>query len=513
MRSACYMIGGQVFEPGSGTLRSAEGVEALLRPKTAQVLSYLAERAGEIVPRHDLIEAVWPGIYVTENGLTQCVADIRRALGTEGGLLRTLPRRGYVLDITPTGTPAPQTGSAGQPAGIPVLAMVPLRLPAGCDPELAAFAGILLDGVVGTLAALREPIVISANSTRHLTDTTEDVPSLARRVGADYLASGELRRMGNKVRLSIELAEGGRGLVVWHRVYELTADSLFDAPDELATAIAHTVIPRLRDAELQTALRRRHDLTAYQLMLEGQRRMFRLERSSFAEAGEMLRRAIALDPGFAAPHVALANWHSLRIGQRWSDDPQMEARALEGAVNQALQLDGGHARALALLGHSCTILHRDYGRAQQLLDRAAEMAPNDAETCLWTSPTLAYTGRADDAVRSGERAIRLSPEDPLLFRHQHFLSIAHYAKGDLEAAAHWGLRSFRSNGDYTSNLALTAAALAAQGRLEEARLPAARLMQLAPGYAVSETMRRSAFCDERVRERYGQHLIAAGLPP
>ncbi len=512
MEFQSYAIGERVFEPGQGVVRAPDGTETVLRPKTAQVLLHLAKRGGELVPRHDLIEAVWPGVYVTENGLTQCVADVRRALGPDEALLRTLPRRGYLLDIVPA-RPKAALAAARPIGGVPVLAMVPLRLPPGSDPDLAAFADILLDGVVGALAAQREPIVISANSTRHLAGAAEDVPALARRVGADYLGSGSLQRLGERVRLWVEVAEAAQGAMVWHRTYDLTWAGLFEAPDELATTIAHMVMPRLRDAELRNALRRRHDLGAYHMMLMGQKEMSRLERASFDKAGDMLRQAAALDPGFATPHVALADWHSLRIGQRWSEDPAAEARALEEEVRLALELDGDHARALAVLGHNCTILYRDYDRAQQLLDRALDIAPNDAETCLWISPTLAYSGRAGDAVRNAEHAIRLSPEDPLLFRYQHFLSIAHYANGCWEEAAHWGLRSLRSNRGYTSNLAMTAAALAALGRAEEARLPAARLMELRPEFRIGVAKPSWPYRDEALRERYGQHLIAAGLPP
>jgi DNA-binding winged helix-turn-helix (wHTH) protein/tetratricopeptide (TPR) repeat protein len=516
VKDPSYVIGKRLFEPSRGILRAADGTEVVLRPKTARVLLHLAERCGDVVTRDDLIEAIWPGVYVTENSLAQCVAEIRRALGQDGELLRTLPRRGYLLDSAAQGAPMDATAlsiAPRRPGRVPVLAMMPLRLPPGEDRDLVAFADILLDGVVGALAALREPIVISANSTRPLAHAADPVPVLARRVGADYLASGSLRRLGTKMCLSVELAEADRGAVVWHRTYDVDAIGLLETLNQLATTIAHSLVPRLRDAELRTARRRPHDLGAYHLMLEGQSVMFRLERASFDRAGEMLRRAAALDPGFAAPHAALANWHSLRIGQRWSDDPATEARALEAEVRLALELDGGNARALALLGHSCTILHRDYERAQELLGRAQDIAPNDAETSLWMSPTLAYVGRGAEAVRSAERAMRLSPEDPLLFRYQHFLGIAHYANGSWDEAAHWCIRAMRSNDGYTSNLALTAAALAALGRKEEARQPASRIMELLPSYRVRQTLASVPFHDGSMRAQYGQHLIAAGLPP
>ena len=510
-----FAIGEHVFDPARGVLRAGDGTDVTLRPKTAQVLLHLAQRGGQVVARQDLIEAVWPGIYVTENGLTQCVADIRRALGQDEARLQTLPRRGYLLDVAgvaPSGE-SPTPVARGHQGSVPVLAMLPLRLPPGEDRDLAAFAEILLDGVVGALAALSEPVVISANSTRPLAGATGNVPALARLVGADYLASGSLVRIGGQVRLSVEVAEASQGGVVWHRAHDLDASSLLGTAQELATTIAYAVVPRLRDAELRAARRRQHDLGAYHLMLEGQSAMFRLERGSFDLAGDMLRRAAALDPGFAAPHAALANWHSLRIGQRWSEDPAAEARALEARVRHALELDGGHARALALLGHNCAILHRDYERAQELLDRAQDIAPNDAETSLWMSPTLAYTRRGREAVRRAERAMRLSPEDPLLFRYQHFLSIAHYAAGNWEEAAHWGLGAMRSNENYSSNLVMTAAALGALCRTEEAREPVSRLMKIIPKLRVGEVVSRVAYRDRADAERYGRHLIAAGLLP
>ncbi len=493
-------------------MRAPDGAEVSLRPKTAQLLLYLIERGGQVVARDDLIEAIWPALFVTDDSITQCVGEIRRALGPDAALLRTLPRRGYLLDIPPAG--APRMPVVPRPAGgVPVVAIMPLRLPAGADRDLAAVADILLDGVVGALAALREPIVISANTTRLLAGAMEPVPGLARRVGADYLVCGNLLRFAGGLRLSVELAEATRGAVLWQRSYELMPSDPVEALDELVTTIAHTALPRLRDAELRLARRRRHDLGAYHLMLEGQAMMVRLERSSFEQAGEMLRRAALLDPGFAAPHAVLANWHSLRIGQRWSDDPAAEARALEAAVTRALELDGGHARALALLGHSSTILHRDHDRGQVLLERALDIAPNDAETSLWMSPTLAYGGRAREAVRQAERALRLSPEDPLLFRYQHFLGIAHYTAGNWEEAAYWGLRSMRSNDRYASNLALTAGALAALGRTEEAREPVLRLMALTPHVRVSMTEARLPYRDRALAAQYAGHLRAAGLPP
>jgi tetratricopeptide (TPR) repeat protein len=129
---------------------------------------------------------------------------------------------------------------------------------------------------------------------------------------------------------------------------------------------------------------------------------------------------------------------------------------------------------------------------------------------MWTSPTLTYVGRAEEAVRNAERAIQLSPEDPLMFRYQHFLSIAQYGRGDFEQAADWGLRSMRGNGSYVSNLVFTIAALGALGRTREAKPLVNRCTQLLPEYRASTN--KTPFSNRTVWELFVSHLVAAGMP-
>src|SRR3954469_24396682 len=98
-----YQFGGFVFDPVRGVLRQPRGFETVLRPKAAGLLHHLARHAGQVVGREALLDAIWPGVSVTDDSITQCVTEIRRALGAEGAaLLRTLPKRGYLLDAAVT---------------------------------------------------------------------------------------------------------------------------------------------------------------------------------------------------------------------------------------------------------------------------------------------------------------------------------------------------------------------------------------------------------------------------
>src|SRR3954462_13213485 len=95
---AAYSFGGFTLDPARGVLANPQGAEAALRPKSAEVLRHLAEKAGRVVSREELMQAVWPNVIVTDDNITQCVAEIRRSLGDAGTrLLRTLSKRGYLL--------------------------------------------------------------------------------------------------------------------------------------------------------------------------------------------------------------------------------------------------------------------------------------------------------------------------------------------------------------------------------------------------------------------------------
>ncbi len=174
--------------------RTGDRVE--LRPKAFAVLRLLAQHAGRPVSRGRILDEVWPGLFVSDGSVTQCIVEARRALGPDGGqLLRTLPKRGYILGDARMGGPErPETAALPLPSRrlpVPLLAMLPLR-PIPTDETLATFGEALMEGMVGTLVTPREPAVISTNSTRHPAGVEADITTLAARLGADFVGSGTL---------------------------------------------------------------------------------------------------------------------------------------------------------------------------------------------------------------------------------------------------------------------------------------------------------------------------------
>jgi DNA-binding SARP family transcriptional activator/TolB-like protein/Tfp pilus assembly protein PilF len=479
-----------------------------LHEAACRALMRLAAEDGEIGPAlrayGDLYNALGDQLDMEPSAATrELVAEIKQGLFDAARPLQP-PRS--------SDTPIEMVPPMALHGGAPVVAILPFR-PVGPDHVPSYFAEGLLEDTVRILAGLREPVVISSNSTRQFHHDV-DLQQIGRSLGAGYVVTGTVRIAGERVRLAVELAEVTRGTVLWANAYDVPTPRFFEAQDNIASSIARTLVPKLQDAELRRSRgQRTEDLAAYQLMLQARELVFRLERPAFEQAGGLLREALNRAPGYALLHTAAADWYSLRIGQGWSSDPDADMRSLAEMAHRAIRMDSANGRALAMLAHNRTIFRREYREAIDLLDRALQASPNDAEALMWSSPTHAYIGDAGEAVRRAEQAIALSPQDPFLFRYQHFLCIAHYAAGAYEEAADWGLRSARANLHYTSNLRMTAAALAGLGRAAEARPLTVKVIELEPNFRVSTLISRQAFSDDTARDRYGRHLVEAGLPP
>ena len=145
--------------------------------------------------------------------------------------------------------------------------------------------------------------------------------------------------------------------------------------------------------------------------------LYRLRRSEFDRAREMFDKSIALDPGYAAPYALNALWHSIRVGQGWSEDPARRPWAVDRFAEAALERDPFDARALALCGHMRALLFHDYEGAFALFDRAIAVSPNSAAAWGRSSPTYSYVGDAAEAKRrAADRPAAVAVRPPSLLR-------------------------------------------------------------------------------------------------
>jgi DNA-binding SARP family transcriptional activator len=393
----------------------------------------------------------------------------------------------------------------------PSVAVLPLRW-LGPDAEEPWLSEGISEDIVCILSGMREPVVISSHSSRWFRDPAQSLQSVAGQLGADYLVTGSVRMLSGRVKLSLSLETGESGASIWRESYQTHREELFDLQAEIAARIAHSLAPRVQASELRRSLRQKpEDLSAYHMLLRAREKMFRLTRADFDEAGDLLRRAVALDPGYASAHGMLAHWRITRLFQGWSDDLAVDREMVDSAASTALRLDPDHARTLGLLGHKRAILDRRFDEALPMLDRAFERAPNDAETLCWTVPTLSYAGRTQEAIARARKVIALSPQDPIRFQYEHYLSLAYYANNDFEEAVRWGESSIALNQKYTASLRTTIAAMVAIGELKKTEKYVEMLNQLPTTPSLKNNYPGPPHVDDRKRVDYLSRLKTAGI--
>src|SRR5262249_42739876 len=143
------------------------------------------------------------------------------------------------------------------------------------------------------------------------------------------------------------------------------------------------------------------------------------------------------DPGYAMPVAWTAQWHSLAVGQAWSDAPEKDAALAGQMAERAIQLDPRNALGFAIAGHHRAYHLRDPAGALPYFDEALTVAPSNSLALILRSGSLSYLGRGKEALDCATRAFSLSPHGPHRYYYECFVGIAHYVCGNEAEAAPW----------------------------------------------------------------------------
>jgi adenylate cyclase len=450
--------------------------------------------------------------------LSEAVHDlVRGSLGAQTRDLGPLdlknfeePVRAFALDTAKPGITVPHVRHA---ARLPSIAVLPLANIGG-DPRDDYFCDGVVEDITLSLAGLRELMVISRGSTLAYHGRYPDPREVGRMFGVRYVLSGSLRRSERSVRVSVELCDSTTGTTLWGERSEVTPGELFDVQDRIVGEIVSGIAPNVRAAELRTAMRKKpENFSAYDHTLRALHIINSLDKPTFMQARDYLRKAMEEDPEFAMPVAWIARWYSIYVGQGWSAEPAADRSSALEFAGRAIELDPQNALALATYGHLQAFLFHDYDSALVYFDRALSACPNHSLAWFLSSPTLSYIGRGEEAIKHAEQALRLSPLDRNLFSYYSSLNLAHYSRGAYAEAVKWGKLSASENPQYTANLKYLAAALAALDRLDEARDISAALMQYEPDFRLSTFEHTlQPFRSPEVSSRYVQHLRKSGLP-
>lgn len=393
------------------------------------------------------------------------------------------------------------------------LGVLPLRAVDPAHPGHADGLGVgLAEEITTLLARFRWISCISGSSLTAISGDAGPGALPWEGMNVDFMLDGTLQRSGTNVRILVRIIDmRSGGAVIWARRFDRDATDTLALQDDLAAEIVAQVDPELlmREGE-RSGGRRDPSPSPNELVLRAIPAIYRLERSGFQAAGNMLADALVADPRHASAHAWYAYWHLFLIGQGWAEDPVMASMRAEELAERAVILDPADARALTLAGHVRSFLGRAW-EASALHDRAITLNPNLALAWCFSGLALSYLGQHDDALIRLRQASRMSPSDPHSFFFDMAIVLPHLLLGDYEKAIEFGRRAIQLNPLFSSSYKLYLSALGHLGREREAKIVSARLLTLEPEFSIVNAIERSPITRPQDLARYAEGLRLAGL--
>jgi TolB-like protein/DNA-binding winged helix-turn-helix (wHTH) protein/Tfp pilus assembly protein PilF len=477
-------VGDWTVEPALNQLSFA-GRTVKLEPKAMAVLAYLADRPGQVVSREALLSAIWPGVIVSDDSLTQVVIKLRKALGDtpdSPAYIQTISKGGYRLVAKVgrsgniTSAPVPPISEyrreprqqarwiAGAGIAATVLAVATAawwikdQRKTGVARDLAATEGIDSARASQPAVTIRpfealgndpQALLLARGMTADLVSDLSKAPGVsvvgvtasrdaagaamqADAVAIRYVVSGSVQRIGERLRVHIHLADAQTGKQLWSERFDRPLSGFFAIQDELGPKILQTLPAKVGEAELRRmAQRHTRNLEAYEHFQRGQAALLVRQRADNETAREMFRRAIALDAAFARAYAGLALTYAADYRNQWSPDGAAALKRASEMAETAHQINPDIPETYWVLAF-VHLERRQHEQALQYLETAVRLYPSFADAYALMGGIKTYMGRAEEALPLMRTAMRLNPEAG----HLYFLNLgrAYFALGDLEQA-------------------------------------------------------------------------------
>ncbi|MEO8718418.1 MAG: cyclic nucleotide-binding domain-containing protein [Burkholderiales bacterium] len=413
----------------------------------------------------------------------------------------------------PSETARPAPSAAVLAHGRPSVAVIPFQVRSD-DPRFAFVGDGLAEEMIGALSRVADFFVVSRLSSMAFRRAPLNLRAIGELLGVRYVLSGSVQTAQTRALLVAELADARDGKILWSERYECELVDAFALQAELARKVVQSVAPFVRSFELRRArITNFEELDAYAMTLRGIELMYRLSDEDFMSARQTFEAAIERNPVSPMPLACLANWHLIRVAIGGSADPARDSEAASSCAERALACDPDDALALAVDGLVSAWSRHDLATAERRLTRALAANPNEPLAWLWNGMVHAWRGRGAEAVQSADRALSLSPLDPMIYYFNSLAGTANLIGGCYGRAIELATRSLRENRLHTPTLRTLAAAQVLSGRLDEARETMTQMRELEPALTVSAFRARYPGRDSPQATGFADALLAAGLPP
>ena len=399
----------------------------------------------------------------------------------------------------------------------PSIAVLPFQNMSG-DAEQEYFVDGLVEDIITALSRFKSLFVIARNSSFAYKGKSPDIRQVGRALGVRYVLEGSVRKAGDRVRLTGQLIDATTGVHIWADRFESTLEDVFDLQDRMTGSVVAAIEPKLRMAEVERALRKpTENLQAYDLMLRALPNLRHLTRESLEEAVRLLRRAIAIDPGYAVAMAQLAVaqfWLTSQVGLDRSDP---ELTDMVQLARTALELGGDDPEVLVAIAFIIALPGNDFSAGMALIEKAIGLNPNSAGAFRQAGMLHAFAGDTRAALDHLARADRLNPLEGGV-SHNLGYALAYFAAGEYESVIEWTGKILRDRPNYMTALRYRAASFGLLNRVDEGRQVVRQMLELVPTFTIAWVRKHiefdvnNAFKKAGVAEALYEGLRRSGTP-
>jgi TolB-like protein len=390
--------------------------------------------------------------------------------------------------------PPAETASVGKP----VVAVLPFGDRGGAgDPDY--FSDGVTEDVIRALGRFSALQVLSWSAVAPFKGQAVDLDAVSEELGARYVVGGTIQRAGEQLRVSVELSDAARGVLLWSERYDEPLADIFAVQDRITRQVVAALAVRVTQVEREVAhAKPTESLGAYDLVLHGRDLLRKVERDANYDARAMFERAIAIDPRYADAHVGLGWTHLREFLWGWTQWPHRAVEKADEAAARAIELEDRNAAGQALRAFILTF-QRDFATAEAMIDRALSLNPNDALSHAIRGNLMMTAGRPEATVESVELALELDPHPRawwLVDLGQAYYLAGRY--GDVIALFDRFIGNFDED---PAPFAVLAAAHAQLGNIAAAESSAAQLRRVSPFF------QKEIYVNNVIGDEHRRHLL------
>jgi adenylate cyclase len=391
----------------------------------------------------------------------------------------------------------------------PSIAVLPFANMSG-DAEQEYFADGISEDIITALSKLSQLFVIARNSSFTFKGKNVQIGEVGKSLGVRYVLEGSVRKSGGRVRITAQLIDATTGGHLWAERFDRDLTDIFAVQDDVTTHIVSALALNLNAVDRQAiAAEHTDNQEAYDCFLRGRELWFRTTKDANAEAGNLLRRAIELDPRFAPGYAFLGATHVIEYANGWSASPTRALEEAEKAARHAVHLDERQPYALWALA-MVSLWVRRYEEAVRAAEKLIAFSPNFAEGHTALGFILHHVGRSEEALKYHERAAALNPISPAIWLH--FRAQALYQLGRYPEAVGLLKRRIIRNPETDASRVLLAACYGQMGMVEEAREAWREALSVNPAYSLEHRRKVLPYKNPADFERVVEGLRKAGVP-